>query len=322
MYLPRLPFTSRPPSPSPDIGCSPRPPRAADRRRRDPPCPQRHDGPAATPAGGGPMPWKPVSSSTPARHHSAAYRARGTWPAHCTTRDPWTGHCRRGCRTGTQLHSRLRGQICTGRQSGADSPAKRPRARRARARSSMDRATGFYPVGWGFESLRAHHVAGQEAVCGPGDVRRTSRESRPAECGGALSALPRRPWLRLRRTSYGWTRHPCIGDYPISSNTGGGCGTLFGGNLARESVRVHQGGAYLLPLSSLCARPAGDFGVERSRLGCGRLGRGGAACSRPQRRPPRPCQPRAARPIPAARRSRGQFQHRGPDHQRATARPQ
>jgi len=23
------------------------------------------------------------------------------------------------------------------------------------ARSSMDRATGFYPVGWGFESLRA-----------------------------------------------------------------------------------------------------------------------------------------------------------------------
>jgi hypothetical protein len=24
------------------------------------------------------------------------------------------------------------------------------------ARSSMDRATGFYPVGWGFESLRAH----------------------------------------------------------------------------------------------------------------------------------------------------------------------
>ena len=24
------------------------------------------------------------------------------------------------------------------------------------ARSSMDRATGFYPVGWGFESLRAY----------------------------------------------------------------------------------------------------------------------------------------------------------------------
>ena len=24
------------------------------------------------------------------------------------------------------------------------------------ARSSTDRATGFYPVGWGFESLRAH----------------------------------------------------------------------------------------------------------------------------------------------------------------------
>ena len=164
MYLPRLPFTSRPPSPSPDIGCSPRPPRAADRRPRDPPCPKRHDGPAATPAGGGPMPWKPVSSSTPARHHSAAYRARGTWPAHCTTRDPWTGHCRRGCRTGTQLHSRLRGKICTCRQSGADSLAKRPRARRARARSSMDRATGFYPVGWGFESLRAHNVAGQEAA--------------------------------------------------------------------------------------------------------------------------------------------------------------
>jgi hypothetical protein len=28
------------------------------------------------------------------------------------------------------------------------------------ARSSMDRATGFYPVGWGFESLRAGHKVG------------------------------------------------------------------------------------------------------------------------------------------------------------------
>ena len=28
----------------------------------------------------------------------------------------------------------------------------------ASARSSMDRATGFYPVGWGFESLRARFL--------------------------------------------------------------------------------------------------------------------------------------------------------------------
>ena len=31
--------------------------------------------------------------------------------------------------------------------------------RRPGARSSMDRATGFYPVGWGFESLRARASA-------------------------------------------------------------------------------------------------------------------------------------------------------------------
>ena len=30
------------------------------------------------------------------------------------------------------------------------------RLHRACARSSTDRATGFYPVGWGFDSLRAH----------------------------------------------------------------------------------------------------------------------------------------------------------------------
>ena len=32
------------------------------------------------------------------------------------------------------------------------------------ARSSMDRATGFYPVGWGFESLRAHKVVAPQHV--------------------------------------------------------------------------------------------------------------------------------------------------------------
>ena len=31
---------------------------------------------------------------------------------------------------------------------------------RTSARSSTDRATGFYPVGWGFESLRAHFCVG------------------------------------------------------------------------------------------------------------------------------------------------------------------
>lgn len=31
----------------------------------------------------------------------------------------------------------------------------------------MDRATGFYPVGWGFESLRAH-VSEEMAVLGSG----------------------------------------------------------------------------------------------------------------------------------------------------------
>ena len=37
--------------------------------------------------------------------------------------------------------------------------ACRGKSRQSRARSSMDRATGFYPVGWGFESLRAHFCA-------------------------------------------------------------------------------------------------------------------------------------------------------------------
>ncbi len=40
--------------------------------------------------------------------------------------------------------------------------ACRGKSRQSRARSSMDRATGFYPVGWGFESLRAHF---HEALC-------------------------------------------------------------------------------------------------------------------------------------------------------------
>ncbi len=37
----------------------------------------------------------------------------------------------------------------------AGSVCERPRGSAPGARSSTDRATGFYPVGWGFESLRA-----------------------------------------------------------------------------------------------------------------------------------------------------------------------
>ncbi len=37
---------------------------------------------------------------------------------------------------------------------------------RASARSSTDRATGFYPVGWGFDSLRAHFCKGNPPSIG------------------------------------------------------------------------------------------------------------------------------------------------------------
>ena len=49
--------------------------------------------------------------------------------------------------------------LCTQLRTQFGSPS------RARARSSTDRAAGFYPAGWGFESLRAHNVAGQEKFC-------------------------------------------------------------------------------------------------------------------------------------------------------------
>jgi hypothetical protein len=61
-------------------------------------------------------------------------------------------------------------------------------------------------------------------------------ESANAMSVGRTRDSPRDPGLDAGQQRTG---APCNGDYPISFNTGGGCGTLHRVDLARESVRVH-----------------------------------------------------------------------------------